>query len=163
MGNVCRGFEFPGGSEVKNLPEMVGKISWSRKCQPTPVFLPGESQGQRSLAGYSPWGDRELDTTELPSTTQHNFKDCEFSGSTVVKNPPANAGVAREVNLIPGLGRSPGGELQYSCLENSMDRRDWWATIHAVSKSQTRRNIYKDCRTSRYESRNFFIVYDSLT
>ena len=72
MGNVCRGFEFPGGSEVKNLPEMVGKISWSRKCQPTPVFLPGESQGQRSLAGYSPWGDRELDTTELPSTTQHN-------------------------------------------------------------------------------------------
>ena len=37
-------------------------ISWRRKWQPTPVFLPGESHGQRSLAGHSPWGHRELDT-----------------------------------------------------------------------------------------------------
>ena len=42
----------------------VGKISWRRAWQPTPVFLPGESHGQRSLAGYSPWGHRESDTTE---------------------------------------------------------------------------------------------------
>ena len=43
----------------------VGKIPWSRKWQPTPVFLPGESHGQRRLAGYSPWGHTEsLDTTE---------------------------------------------------------------------------------------------------
>ena len=41
----------------------VGKIFWRRKWQPTPVFLPGESHGQRSLAGYSPWGRKELDTT----------------------------------------------------------------------------------------------------
>ena len=41
----------------------VGKIPWSRKWQPTPVFLPGESHGQRSLAGYSPWGCKESDTT----------------------------------------------------------------------------------------------------
>ena len=54
---------FPGGSVVKNLPanaEDVGlnlgsKIPWKRKWQPTPVFLPGESHGQRSLAAYSPW------------------------------------------------------------------------------------------------------------
>ena len=39
-------------------------ISWSRKWQPTPVFLPGESHGQRSLSGYSPWGHKESDTTE---------------------------------------------------------------------------------------------------
>ena len=39
------------------------KISWSRKWQPTPVFLPGESHGQRSLAGFSPWGRKELDMT----------------------------------------------------------------------------------------------------
>ena len=42
----------------------VGKTPWRRAWQPAPVFLPGESQGQRSLAGYSPWGHRESDTTE---------------------------------------------------------------------------------------------------
>ena len=42
----------------------VGKIPWRRKGQPTPVFLPGESHGQRSLAGYSPQGREQLDTTE---------------------------------------------------------------------------------------------------
>ena len=41
---------------------------WSKKWQPTPVFLPGKSHGQRSLAGYSPWGCKELDTTEQLST-----------------------------------------------------------------------------------------------
>ena len=43
----------------------VGKIPWRRKWQPIPVFLPGESHGQRSMAGYSPWGRKELDTTEV--------------------------------------------------------------------------------------------------
>ena len=42
----------------------VRKIPWRRKWQPTPVFLPEESHGPRSLAGYSPWGHKELDTTE---------------------------------------------------------------------------------------------------
>ena len=42
----------------------VGKIPWRRKWQPTPVFLPGESYGWRSLAGYSLWGHKEFDTTE---------------------------------------------------------------------------------------------------
>ena len=42
----------------------VGKIPWRREWQPTPVVLPGESHGQRSLAGYSPWGHKESDTTE---------------------------------------------------------------------------------------------------
>ena len=42
----------------------VRKISWRRKWQLTPVFLPGESHGQRSLAVYSPWGPKELDTAE---------------------------------------------------------------------------------------------------
>ena len=57
----------------------------------------------------------------------------------MVKNPPANAGDIRDVGLIPGSGRSPGGEhgnpLQYSCLENPMDGGDWWATIHRVAKN----------------------------
>ena len=42
----------------------VGKIPWKKKWQPTPVFLPGQSHGQRSLVGYSPWGHKEPDTTE---------------------------------------------------------------------------------------------------
>ena len=49
----------------------VGKIPWRRTWQPTPVFLPGESQGQRSLAGYCLCGHKELDTTERLCTEQH--------------------------------------------------------------------------------------------
>ena len=60
----------------------------------------------------------------------------------VVKNLPANVGDIRDVSLIPGSGRSPGGghgnPLQYSCLENSIDRGAWWATLHGISKSWTR-------------------------
>ena len=58
-----------------------------------------------------------------------------------VKNPPANAGDVRDRGLIPGLGRSPGGghgnPLQYSCLENPMDRGNWQTTVLRVAKSQT--------------------------
>ena len=46
----------------------VGKIPWRRKWQPTPIFLPGKCHGQRSLAGYSPWGCKELDTTKWLGT-----------------------------------------------------------------------------------------------
>ena len=57
----------------------------------------------------------------------------------VVKNPPANAGDARDMGLIPGWGRSPavgnGNLLKYSCLENSMDRGAWQATVQEVKKS----------------------------
>ena len=57
---------------------------------------------------------------------------------TLVKNPPANAGDARDVDSIPRLRRSPGGgngnPLQYFWLENSMDRGAWWATVHGVAK-----------------------------
>ena len=57
---------------VKNPPAMqetwfnlwVGKIPWRRKWLPTPLFLPGEFHGQRSLEGYSPWGCKELDMTD---------------------------------------------------------------------------------------------------
>ena len=57
----------------------------------------------------------------------------------VIKNPPASAGDLRDVGSIPGSGQSPGGEhgnpLQYSCLENPMDRGAWWAKVHGVAKS----------------------------
>jgi len=58
-----------------------------------------------------------------------------FPDGSVVKNLPANAG---DAGSIPGLARSPGGgngnPLQYSCLENPMDRGAWWAIVHGVSK-----------------------------
>ena len=57
----------------------------------------------------------------------------------VKKNPPANAGDTRDIGLTPGWGRSSGGgkgnPLHYSCLEKSMDRGAWQATIHGVTKS----------------------------
>ena len=60
----------------------------------------------------------------------------------VVRNLPASAGNIRDAGLIPGLGRAPGGghgnPLQYSCLENPVDRGAWQATVHKVTKSQTR-------------------------
>ena len=58
-----------------------------------------------------------------------------FPGGSVVKNLPANAG---DVGSIPGSERSPGegngSPLQYSCLENPMDRANWWATVHRVTR-----------------------------
>jgi len=59
----------------------------------------------------------------------------------VVKNPLANAGDLRGVGSIPGSGIFPGGGhgnlLQYSCLENPMDRGAWWATVYTVAKGRT--------------------------
>ena len=59
----------------------------------------------------------------------------------LVKNPPANAGDAREAGSIPGSGRSPGvgngNPLQFSCLENSMGRGALWAIAHGAAKNRT--------------------------
>ena len=59
----------------------------------------------------------------------------------MVKNLPANVGDTRDVGSIPGSGRSPGGgngsPLQYSCLENSMNRGAWWAIVHGVAELDT--------------------------
>ena len=63
----------------------------------------------------------------------------ESQVALVVKNVPANAGDVRDKGSIPGSGRSPGrghgNPLQYSCLENPMDRGAWWATVHRVAES----------------------------
>ena len=71
----------------------------------------------------------------------------------VVENPPANAWDVREVGLIPGFGRSPGGklddQLQYSFLENPMDRGDWRATVHRVTKSRIRQKWFNMHNTQK--------------
>ena len=70
-----------------------------------------------------------------------NAKKEGFPDGAAVKNPPANAGDARQVGSIPGSGRSPGegngNPLQYFRLGNLMDRGAWPATVHGVAKRQT--------------------------
>ena len=67
---------------------------------------------------------------------------CACQVELMAKNPPINAGDVRDTGLVPGSGRSPAGghrnPLQYSCLENPMDRGAWLAAVHRVVKSWTR-------------------------
>jgi len=84
--------------------------SWRRQWHPTPVLLPGESPGRRSLVGFSPWSHEELDMTE-----RLHF---HFSLSCI--------------------GKGNGNPLQCSCLENPRDRGAWWAAIYGVAQSRTR-------------------------
>ena len=71
-----------------------------------------------------------------------------FPCGAVIKNPPANAGDAGVEGSIPGSARSPGvgnrNPFQYSCLENSMDRGVWQATVHRAPKSWTRLSTPKE-------------------
>ena len=124
----------------------VGKIPWRRKWQPTPVFLPGKSHGQRSLVGCSPRGHKELDTTERLTLTYFLWGAAlpylGFpGGASGVKNLPASEGDLRDLGSIPVLGRSPGegngNPLQYFCLENLMDREAWRSAVCGVTKSRT--------------------------
>ena len=84
---------------------------WRRsQWHPTPVLLPGKSNGRRSLVGCSPWGHQESDTTE-----RLHF---HFSLSCI--------------------GEGNGSPLQCSCLENPRDRGAWWAAVYGVAQSRTR-------------------------
>ena len=85
-------------------------ISWRGQWHPTPVLLPGESHGRRSLVGCSPWGHKESDMTE-----RLHF---HFSLSCI--------------------GERDGSPLQCSCLENPRDRGAWWAFTYGVAQSRTR-------------------------
>ena len=64
----------------------------------------------------------------------------------MIKNPPASSGDVGDTGSIPGLGRSPGegngNSLQYSCLENFMDRKAWQATVQGVAKGLIQVNMY---------------------
>ena len=98
-----------GHDRVTSLP-LFTFMHWRRKWQPTPVFLPGESQGRGSLVGCRLWGSMESDTTE-----QLRF---HFS--------------------LLCTGEGNGNPLQCSCLENPRDGGAWWAAVYGVAWSQTR-------------------------
>ena len=107
---------------VKNMPANTGdtgdvgsipgsgRLLWRRKGQPTPVFLPGESHGQRSLAGYSPWGCKESDFTDQLSVSLRlayrlSIKNNgDFPGGPVAKTPCSRC---RDLDSIPGQGTGP--------------------------------------------------------
>ena len=96
-------------------------MHWRRKWQPTPVFLSGESQRQRSLVGYSPWGREESNTTEqLPF---HFSLSC--------------------------IGEGNGNPLRCSCLENPRDGGAWWAAVYGVAQSWTRLKWLSSSSSSR--------------
>ena len=85
---------FPGGPMVKNPPANAGdpgliprKISWRRKWQPTPVFLPGEFHGQRSLAGYSPWDDKDWDAA---AAAAKSLQSCPTLCDPIDGSPPGS-------------------------------------------------------------------------
>ena len=83
-----------------------------------------------------------------------------FPGGSVVKNLPTKAGDRGNIGLIPEPGRFPrernGNSLQYSCLENSMDRGAWLATVHGVAKSRTQ---LKRLRTYTHTYLFFYFLY----
>src|SRR5574337_224941 len=85
-------------------------MHWRRKWQPTPVFLPGESQGLGSLLGCHLWGRWESDTTER--LLFHFSLSC--------------------------IGEGNGNPLQCSYLENPRNRRAWWAALYGITQSRTR-------------------------
>ena len=89
----------------------------------------------------------------------------------MVKSLPANAGDARDIGSVSGWGRSPEegnvNQLQYSCLENPMDREAWWATVHGVAKNCTQlsthakhclRLLKKGRKQTHFHKDNFIIL-----
>jgi len=113
---------------------------------------PGVGDGQGSLACWSPWGRKELDTTEwteLNWATKHSTAEhrCDLMCTQAHKTL---SHPTRTLTLFNGttflffktirlsFGEGNGTPLQYSCLENPMDGGAWWATVHGVAKSRTR-------------------------
>ena len=101
------GLALGGGATGASGFESQQGLVTEKAMQPTPVLLPGESQGRRSLVGCSPWGHPESDTTE----------QLHFSLSCI--------------------GEGNGNALQCSCLENPRDGGAWWAAVPGVAQSRT--------------------------
>ena len=125
-----------------------------------------------NLWGYNPYSRNSQCKGPVVRALFGSLKDhLEVSGASqvelVVKNPSANAEDVRDSDSIPGLGRSPGerpgNPLQYSCLENPMDRGAWWATVHGVAKSQTRLNNLANIHVAGVERARRQVLGDKMT
>ena len=117
------------------------KVPCPRVLFPSLPAFPS-APGQTSLASS---GETLFPTASSPVTSPNSIppslEETQNIIVLVVKYPPANAGDIRDMGSSPGSGRSLGGwhgnPLQYSCLENPIDRGSWQATVHRVTKSQT--------------------------
>jgi len=93
----------------------------------------------RARGSFPGWGTKSLQAKKKEKRTTAALWASHVE--LMIKNPPANAEDVRNAGLISGSGRSPGEEhgnpLQYSCLENPMDRRAWQATVQGAAKSWT--------------------------
>ena len=134
-------YGFPNGSVGKEstcnvgdtgdavLIPRSGRSPGGGKWQRIPVFLPGKSHGQRSLAGYSPWGLKSW--TRLSNCTYNtkceDVENLDYFYTTV--------GVVKWYTLI-GIGN--GNPLQCSLLENPRDGGAWWAAVYGIAQSWTR-------------------------
>ena len=78
-----------GDIREHGLDTWIRKIPWRREWEPTPVFLPGESHGERSLAGYGPWSRKEADTTERLTGFSFTFK-AKFKVGVGERSPKIN-------------------------------------------------------------------------
>ena len=128
----------------KNDPQRILSMHTLRRA-----FAAKLNAERTSMITGPAWRSREVETSGNPRSILMSWSSEDVLSSSVpsqgalaVRNLPANkAGSIRDAGLIPGLGRSPGGgngrPLQYPCLENPMDRGDWRATVHRISKSQT--------------------------
>ena len=138
----------------------VGKIPWRRTWQPTPEFWPGESHGQRSLAGYSLWGHKGFpgssagkeststeDTGSIPgwgrAPGERIGYPLQYSWASLVAQAVKNLPAVRET-WVQSLGwEDPleAGMATHSSVlawRIPMDSRAWWATVRGITKSQTR-------------------------
>ena len=133
---------------------------WSALPSPSPEDLPNPGIKpmfpalQADALPSEPPGKPDQKSPKKTNKKNRMFTvEKSFPGGAVVKNLPADVGNARDVGLIPGSERSPGegngNPLQYSCLENSMNRGSWWTTVHEVAKSQTGLSTYAlNCRAA---------------
>ena len=117
------------------------------QCRTKPSFLSARGSAIKGQLGFT-WTPSALSSKVPVATHLHwalilsgNAPGSAFPGGTSGKEPICQCRRHRDSGLIPGFGRSPGGghsnPLQYSCLENPMDRGVWQATVHRVSKNQT--------------------------
>ena len=131
---------------------------WKRKWQPTPVFLPGESQGRGSLLGCRLWGRTEWDTigSDLAAAAAYWIQRRRQWQPTPVLLPGKSHGRRSLVGYSPwgrqesdtterlhfhfslsSIGKGNGNPLQSSCLENPRDGGAWWAAVYGVAQSRT--------------------------
>ena len=132
---------------LQNLPDnvgdrfdpWVGKISWRRTGQPTILFLPGEFCGQRSLEGYSPWGCKESDTTELAEHTHTQTRALHMISFPLV--------IKWKLSLLAYTDSAPAWPHRYLPLT----ALPWTTNLHETKENDHRSIDFHFCCTLQYQ------------